>query len=43
MILTLFPTHSEPLEVRGELEVNSFKVKNIGQSSAKPGDSNTIW
>jgi len=33
---------TEPLEVRGELRASAFEVKNIGQSSAYPGATNTI-
>jgi len=34
---------SEPLEIRGQLEQNEFRVKKVGQSSSKPGDTaNTI-
>ncbi len=43
VILTHFLAYLEPLEVRGELETNSFKVKNVGQSNSNPGASNTIW
>ena len=34
---------AEPLEVRGETEMNAFKVKSIGQKDPNPGATNTIW
>jgi hypothetical protein len=37
------PEEAEPLEVRGELVTNAFKVKNIGQTNPNPGATNTIW
>ena len=33
---------SYPLEVRGQVDTNEFKIKDIGQSTAEPGQDNTI-
>jgi len=33
---------SYPLEVRGQVDTNEFKIKDIGQSTAEPGEDNTI-